>query len=649
MRNKIFFLFLLSSYLFTGCFFINNSGNTPSTDDQPETDVYSYDLYNNSDYTIDVYYDSAREKQDKVISVAAKSKQTIKVNKSFVNDLNELVLYYVYHFDFGADFPWYDSSSFSVIPFYRNTSVANVNNPQKNESKKSFIIIENKSENTFYFMQGTSGELGSIDSQKSKGFVISELNRDNLSRYTIKSFDGKQSISLDDVIPESKLKSGTIYTILITKDENHENIAVLKSITPFNLDTQKKIWAFDNQTFSSVYSICMRPSLDKKSTYVMGTRVDDETTIGYIKINEYGKYTEENNNFFSYQYDEKSEDIILETEVIDFIEQTDNAGNSVLVSLSRLVSTPKSNLVNGELRDDDDLKEFYIISSYDCKNYSLKWKTQIKSVLFRNDSKNKICAIGKDKIAITGAYLDDDYQIHYCLIYVDGSQNDVKVVPVISTESNDFENSNERMLTSAYFYNNNLYFCGYENWKSDDYSTTHLGKVWKIALEDLLNEDNSIFTNDDKVIYSTENSLFFSIEGNNSDFVVCGEYTDNGKILKGCFVTKKMIESDDSIGKKPVLYVENERSYCWCNQVCMYDDKIVLCGKAANSFNGSKNPVSFVVAYDNNQKKLWNVTYDYPDALNIIPNTIGTFLLQLRGQNDTIHYVNADLLGNEKH
>ena len=38
---------------------------------------------------------------------------------------------------------------------------------------------------------------------------------------------------------------------------------------------------------------------------------------------------------------------------------------------------------------------------------------------------------------------------------------------------------------------------------------------------------------------------------------------------------------------------------------------------------------------------------DYTDALNIIPNTIGTYMLQLSGKNGIIHYVNADLLGNE--
>ena len=97
------------------------------------------------------------------------------------------------------------------------------------------------------------------------------------------------------------------------------------------------------------------------------------------------------------------------------------------------------------------------------------------------------------------------------------------------------------------------------------------------------------------------------------------------------------------------MYKATGKQHCWFNQLCQYNDKVVLCGTAAADFKGSKEPLPFVVAYDSQNNKLWeNLSYSsYIGALNIIPNTIGTYMLQLSGKNGIIHYVNADLLGNE--
>ena len=59
----------------------------------------------------------------------------------------------------------------------------------------------------------------------------------------------------------------------------------------------------------------------------------------------------------------------------------------------------------------------------------------------------------------------------------------------------------------------------------------------------------------------------------------------------------------------------------------------------------------FVVAFDFDCNILWENTAftRYTNALSIIPNSIGTYMIQLGKDNQsTVHYVNANLLGNEE-
>jgi hypothetical protein len=322
----------------------------------------------------------------------------------------------------------------------------------------------------------------------------------------------------------------------------------------------------------------------------------------------------------------------------------------------------------------NNLSENYVIVCYDFATKTPKWYQMIPSsvkvseedksyylYVFRNDSKNKLIQIGENKFICVGAYdhyafdaegeLDYD-RLHYMIMYVDGTTTDSKGAVVsgsfktiISKDYTDLAEGIERNLTSAYFDGTDLFICGYDNWKPADYSTTHVGKIWKVSPSDI-EAGKDVFEN--SVVYSSENCLFFSIDGTGKNYVVCGEYKDTGKVLKGCHVTSGMIKADASC--KPIPYTVPGKQSCWFNQLCQYGSKIVLCGKAAASMDGKDSPLPFVVAYDSNGNKLWeNLSFtNYTSALNIIPNTIGTYMLQLQGKSGIIHYVNADLLGNEK-
>ena len=78
------------------------------------------------------------------------------------------------------------------------------------------------------------------------------------------------------------------------------------------------------------------------------------------------------------------------------------------------------------------------------------------------------------------------------------------------------------------------------------------------------------------------------------------------------------------------------------------ENKIVLCGKASSNFEGSKDTLPLIVAYNlNSDTLLWeNLNFiNYKDIGDIIPNAINTYILQLK-TNSNLHYVSADLLGN---
>jgi hypothetical protein len=78
---------------------------------------------------------------------------------------------------------------------------------------------------------------------------------------------------------------------------------------------------------------------------------------------------------------------------------------------------------------------------------------------------------------------------------------------------------------------------------------------------------------------------------------------------------------------------------------------IVLCGTASEDQSGEKNPVSIVAAFGKEGKQLWENTgsSSYKNALSVIPNNIGTYIIQMEAsQGSAIHYASADLQGKTK-
>lgn len=667
--KKTLFLCPFFFLLFFSCKNINqNSNKTPSNNDNnnnnEEGKKSSVVINNKSQFDVNLYFDKSP-----YYDVAPT--YTVKKNSTYPcellpSDETGYTVYIEYLIDIGnAKFPYWDIESNSghkdFIVKENNNAELIIDSLEKCESNSAYFYIENDTTNDIFLQNGMLYVRPSeqneylISSGKAAVYEVNEnTTAISFGNYTqLKVVVGNNNVELP-ITKESVVK-GNIYTISVNTDEKGLSTASLKAVTPFNIDTQNKIWALDNSIFSAEYPVAMRPSYDGKATLVIGTARREPQKIGIGRIDEYGKYSTGTDNFVAFNDNPNH----TATQIVDFVEQQD--GSVVM-------------LCNQIFKTDDIISENYVIICYDFASKTPKWYKVIPSsvqvsaednscymLVFRNDSKNKLIQIGENKFVCVGAYdnyaynaegeLDYD-RLHYMIMYIDGTNTNSEhiVAPeaiktIISTDYSDLAKGIERNLTSAYFDGTDLFICGYDNWEHTDYGTTHVGKIWKVSPSDI-EAGNYDFENN--VVYSCNNCLFFSIDGTGKNYVVCGEYKDTGKVLKGCHVTSSMIKADSSC--TPVKYTVPGKQSCWFNQLCQYGSKIVLCGKAADSFDGSESPLPFVVAYDSKGNKLWeNLSFtNYTSALNIIPNTIGTYMLQLEGKNGIIHYVNADLLGNEK-
>lgn len=684
--KRIFFLVAIFSFLFSSCIFIND--NSRQEPDNPPVDENTalVTFENKSKFDVNIYLGSNPYVGAVSCTVPASSTNYSKSFKISKDQSIGDVFYIEYLIKIGnAVFPYWTHEASSgwksqIIKKDGNNKII-IDELTKCESKSAYLLIENNTDSEVRVNNATTplkplaSEVALISKGSCGVYEVSPLSIYKPADINLGCLDGikiKVDVTNELSLPVSNAEvvAGNVYTISVNKEKDDKTgkiSASLKAITPFNIDTQRKIWSLDNSIFTTEYSTVMRPSYDKKSTLVMGTAAADITKIGIARIDEYGNYSTTDDNFIAFNEYKNH----LRTEIIDFVEQQDN---SIVMLCKQIFDDSKTG--EGFYSDSEN----YVFACYDFGAKSLKWYKAIASNAelpdgsfylfnFRPDTKNKLVHVEDNKFVCVGAYnryydYDHDH-LHYMLLYIDGNDiNENKVVnetgfkTIISDDYSDLRAGKERLASSAYFDGKDLYICGYDNWDApakdhDGYSDDiiHTGKIWKTDIESV-KAGNFRFA-DENLSYSHKNCLFFSIEGSGEgigkgNYVVCGEYKDSGKLLKGCYVTSSMIASDSSC--YPVLYTVPEKNHCWFNQLCQYGNKIVLCGTAASKRDGSENPLPFVVAFDRQGNKLWeNLTYtSYTSALNILPNTIGTYTLQLGNDKDNkIHYVNADLLGNE--
>ena len=627
--KKFSFLIFLTMFTLTSCI-INTGGksnkqNKNNTDDnQTEEELSSVVLQNDSIFTTKVFDDSLRENQ--VCVLRAGESKTISPNSISVN--GESIFYITYYVDLGIEIPWYANESYIVtIPKKEIPETYKIKTPLSMSTKNCYILLENSSLNSIVFKQG-SAELYTDESKtttilspgKKGAYEIKYGNFSNFPSFKIATTNSDVYDLPSNIV---SFEEGKIYSITVTNKNDDSLHSSLKTISPFDIDINKQIWSFTDSSFNPDYPCILRNSVSNDgSNLIMGTSAKDSTYIGYKILDKYNSESK----LYTFKIQHK-EDSLLSSEVLDFV-QTDD--KSIVM------------LLQNTYRDKTDNEDYSIqfISCIDFDKQELKdWSLEFsEEMVFRTNSKNKFIYTNNGIIAIAGAVLLND-EMHRYFATLDITSENPVLTQFVSSDFTSISNKIETMFSSVWYDGTNFYVCGYDNWDTSYTELSHKGIIYKFNPSDL---------SDNQEVYSCDRVLFFGIDGSDNNWYACGEYADTGKLLKGCYISKKM--ADD--GKDPVKYLtySTNRSYCYFTQLCCYQNKIIVAGKASDSFDETKNPLPIIVAFDKSSDEiLWENTSftKYSDINAIIPNLIGTYVVQLQS-NSHFHYVSADLLGNEK-
>ncbi len=629
MRKVSFCLFVLS-FLFTSCIFGPNS-KEPENKDQNQGQNETNDSLNNtfvnitndSDFSICLFSDPSRTHQEGALSRGENIKLSCKPSTTGT------VFYITYYIDIGVPIPWYDNNCFIVTtPKLNETVSANVKNPSTIKTDNAFILLENDSDSSIILKRGSSIELFPLEKDtsilNSKESGVYEIPYNSFSGFSVYNLYTTQGEKIPFPSNFTQLESGNIYSVSIYQNSLGSIVANLKYISPLDIDTQKQIWSFSDNSFNPEYPCILRNSYNNDgSNLIMGTSAKDPAYIGYKILDKYNSES----TLYTFKI-QNEEDPLLSSSVLDFV-QTDD--RSIVV------------LLENTYRDKTDNKPYSVqfISCIDFDKQELKdWTVEFPyEMVFRANNKNQFIYTKEGIIAIAGAVKYNGQMYRY-FSTLDISTDKPTPSSFISQDFTDQSSGIETMFTSVWYDGTDFYVCGYDNWDISYDELSHKGIIYKFNPKNL---------SDNHEVYSCDRALFFCIDGSDNNWYACGEYADNGKILKGCYISKNMADE----GKEPVKYAtySTNRNYCYFTQLCCYQNKIIIAGKASDSFDESVNPLPIIVAFDKaSDEILWENTNftSYNNINAIIPNKIGTYVVQLQSDSH-FHYVSADLLGNEKH
>lgn len=638
MKRTLPLILLLSICLF----FI--SCQNPASPAAPDSEQTSYEVSfkNSSQYDVNVYI-GISPYYDTTPAFTVNYGSTKKYNMPLSQDSIGTAVYFEYLIKIGnAKFPFWDINtkecSCTVVVTKDNNNSVTISPITSCTTDSAFLLIENNTaapvqllNGEIYVAQADTKNMYTIEANG--GFGVYELS---------KSTDVKVHISLDNYnyvklvssstyynLPQNlpKIEKGYVYTISLNNIATGGAVkteTTLKAITPFNIDTQRQIWKKENSDFicSETNKPIIRNSANKNGYYIMGSLKEDSNAIGITKLDIYGVETK--------KYTMKiSASDLEDVQILDFAVRSDES----------VVFLVKENFKH------DEIKHYLYV--YDFAN-----KSVIYSFLFENTTnplyvcwdysnlKNILYLQDDNTVAIAGSINEcnnqaegSEFDKYYYFFGLADIQNQL-LKSFVSTEYDDYYTEETiRTFNSAFFDGTYYYVCGYENFDPKYEKTGHSGVIYRFD-SDLKNE----------CIYKLQNSLLFAVNGTSTDYYVCGEYLDTGKTLKGLFLSSDMIAKN----AKPVLFT-TILPQCWFEELCLYDNKVVLCGTASSSFSGTNagdTTTPVVTAYTFDGTELWENTFDslYKKAINIVPTAIGTYLVQLQAENSIV-FLASDLLG----
>jgi hypothetical protein len=610
---------------------------------------------NNSSYPVSVYFNiNPYTSTTPFVEISAKDSATMSTT---INSNDASTFYFVYNLNFGEQnvyFPYFpeDSAqnhkSLSLTVGDNNVVIDEIT---ACKTKSAFLFLENNSTSDIYLSQG----LRTIKPYKSEDKFVNknatavyEVDNGNEGAFLASTASSVKIIAEGEEysLPSIPYESGKIYTVTVINSTGTNGAkgisASLKAISPFNVDTARKMWGFSESSFlynwDDRITPVIKPAYDKeKGSIMMGTLKNQRNTIGLLPVDQYGKYPETMDVLEAWTQNipkDKVDTLI----VSDFVEQSDG---SFVMLLS--------------CWDEDYYTNNMLIAFDFSKNLPL-WDYDLpEDILFRHDSANKLIRLEDNKVVIAGGIIvepenpedygeDDPYPMSPYLGIFDYTKKSDDGLTYVRNEEGcktytmDTPFDNESLFCSVFYDGTNIFASGFTDFDAKYDSVEHDGIIYKFNTD--LSEPTEI--------YKKHNCLFFTLSGNGNKWYVCGEYwLKASDRLLGCYVSSSMIAGDANVN--PVYYFGT--NICtWFNQLCTYDNMIVMCGQTSTDKEGQVNPLPFVVAYDAQGNMLWeNLSYKkWATALNVIPNTIGTYILQLTDKNNRqIHFVSADFLGNE--
>ena len=607
---------------------------------------------NQSDYSVNVYHSFNPYVGTPCATVAAKSTANFSIVPS--DDSLGDVFWFEYLMKIGdATFPYCSeqpSSGYKYIKLAANeTKTLQIDELAKCESKSAYFLLENSTSSEIRLVNSSSqmhdvvtGEV-LVASGKTAVYEIApsktEATLGSLGLVKIKI--DNEAISLP--VTNSDVVAGNIYTINVNKIGNNPISASLKAISPFNVDTARKMWGFSESSFlynwDDRITPVIKPAYDKeKGSIMMGTLKNKRNKIGLLPVDQYGKYPETMDVLEAWTQNipkDKIDTLI----VSDFVEQSDG-------SFVMLLSCWDENYYVNNMLLAFDFSKNLPLWDYDLP----------EDILFRHDSANKLIRLEDNKVVIAGGIIvepenpedygeDDPYPMSPYIGLFDYTKKSDDGLTYLRNEEGcktytmDTPFDNESLFCSVYYDGSNIFASGFTDFDPDyNLDHDHYGIIYKFK-EDL---------SEPTEIYKKPNCLFFTLSGNGNKWYACGEYwLKASDRLLGCYVSSTMIAEDKDVN--PAYYF-GTNPYTWFNQLCTYDNMIVMCGQTSKDYAAQVDPLPFVVAYDADGNLLWeNLSYKkWATALNVIPNTIGTYILQLTDKNNRqIHFVSADFLGNE--
>ena len=421
-------------------------------------------------------------------------------------------------------------------------------------------------------------------------------------------------------LPDYNFEKGSVYTFsVVSKGSTAEPQVVLKGVSPFDLDVARQIWQLQvADTEARRYRIdCVRPSREQTAGLVVAgvDQIDGEIFLREYDV--YGSCSLEST------FTLKASDNFKVSVVYDLVEGKDND----YILLVKLVSEVDESLVE------------YVLISWNPNDKSSDWNMNLSQFkregyfIFREGCQNSLIQLESGVYALAGGIIQAD-GMHHFVGTVDTNAGDGKLLvsSYVSESKSDVVGTGvQQMLTSLHWTGSSLIAVGYENCDFSYANSLHRGVVYQL--------DKSL--TGATQLHSSEGNLFFGVEGNGDTYYVCGEATDTGRILYGCFLTSTMIQ-----GKQEPVQHTSAGAYNWFNQLCLYDNTLVLCGLTADTMDGTTNARPIVAAYNTSGQMIWeNVYSGQSDAASCVPNKIGTYWIHLTGSSGGHSIVSGDLLG----